>query len=314
MVAAAGGRALLLPLPLPTPVLAFAVRHLGADAGVMVTASHNPPARQRLQGLPGRRRPDRPARRRRDRRRHRRRGRRGPGRGGRGRRPPHRGPRRRRRSSAYLDALVAGGLVDARAVDVVYTAMHGVGRDVLLAAFGRAGFPAPNVVVEQGSPDPDFPTVAFPNPEEPGALDLSLALARAARRRRGPGQRPRRRPPRRGRAHRRTAAAGGALTGDEIGVAAGRPRPAPHRRRRPAGGDHRRVVAVCSGGMAAAARRPLRRDAHRVQVDRPAGPRPPGLALRVRLRGGPRLPRGRCRPATRTASARRWPSPAWSPT
>ena len=58
--------------------------------------------------------------------------------------------------------------------------MHGVGRDVLLAAFGRAGFPAPNMVSEQGNPDPDFPTVAFPNPEEPGALDLSLARARAA--------------------------------------------------------------------------------------------------------------------------------------
>ncbi len=179
VVAAAGGRALLLPLPLPTPVLAFAVRHLGADAGVMVTASHNPPADNGYKVYLG---------------------------DGAQIVPPAdaeiaaaidavaaEGPVEVAGAddpgievldatllSAYLDALLAGALVDARAVDVVYTAMHGVGRDVLLAAFGRAGFPAPNVVVEQGSPDPDFPTVAFPNPEEPGALDLSLARARAA--------------------------------------------------------------------------------------------------------------------------------------
>ena len=178
MVAAAGGRALLLPLRLPTPVLAFAVRHLGTDAGVMITASHNPPADNGYKVYLD---------------------------DGAQIVPPAdaeiaaaieavaaEGPIAVAELddprievlgaeviSAYLDALVAGGLVAAREVDVVYTAMHGVGRDVLLAAFGRAGFPAPNVVVDQCEPDPDFPTVAFPNPEEPGALDLALARAQA---------------------------------------------------------------------------------------------------------------------------------------
>ncbi len=178
VVASAGGRALLLPLALPTPVLAFAVRHLEADAGVMVTASHNPPADNGFKVYLG---------------------------DGAQIVPPTDAeiaaaidavategdievaepddPRIEVLGAdivlAYLDALVAGSLVDARAVRVVYTAMHGVGRDVLQAAFGRAGFPPPDVVVEQGEPDPDFPTVAFPNPEEPGALDLSLEKARA---------------------------------------------------------------------------------------------------------------------------------------
>ena len=78
----------------------------------------------------------------------------------------------------YLDAVSSLRLGDpSRDLSIVYTPMHGVGRDVLLAAFDRAGFSAPAVVPEQAEPDPDFPTVAFPNPEEPGALDLALALA-----------------------------------------------------------------------------------------------------------------------------------------
>ncbi|MFF4763662.1 phospho-sugar mutase [Streptomyces sp. NPDC001292] len=173
----AGLRAAVLPRPLPTPVLAFAIRHLGAVAGVEVTASHNPPrdngykvylgdgsqivppadagiaagidAITTLAAVP---RPD---------------------------------------SGwdtlddsvleAYLartDAVLAPG--SPRTARTVYTAMHGVGKDTLLAAFARAGFPAPDLVAEQAEPDPDFPTVAFPNPEEPGAMDLAFARARAS--------------------------------------------------------------------------------------------------------------------------------------
>jgi len=79
---------------------------------------------------------------------------------------------------AYLEAAAAvvapGG---ARELRVVHTALHGVGTDVILAAFARAGFSAPIVVASQAEPDPDFPTVVFPNPEEPGAIDAALALA-----------------------------------------------------------------------------------------------------------------------------------------
>jgi phosphomannomutase len=171
----AGLRAAVLPRPLPTPVLAYAIRHLGAAAGVEVTASHNPPrdngykvylgdgsqivppadaeiaaeidAVRALADVP---RPDS------------------------GWEILDEGV-----LDAYLartDAVVAEG--SARTARTVYTAMHGVGKDVLLAAFERAGFPAPVLVAEQAEPDPDFPTVAFPNPEEPGAMDLAFAKAR----------------------------------------------------------------------------------------------------------------------------------------
>ncbi|SDC70743.1 phospho-sugar mutase [Streptomyces prasinopilosus] len=173
----AGLRAAVLPRPLPTPVLAFAVRHLGAVAGVEVTASHNPPrdngykvylgdgsqivppadaeiaagiaAVGSLNDVP---RPDA-------------------------------GWETLDDSvlDAYLartDAVLAEG--SPRSARTVYTAMHGVGKDVLLAAFARAGFPEPVLVTEQAEPDPDFPTVAFPNPEEPGAMDLAFATAREA--------------------------------------------------------------------------------------------------------------------------------------
>ncbi|MEU3987120.1 phospho-sugar mutase [Streptomyces platensis] len=172
----AGLRAAVLPRPLPTPVLAFAIRHLGAVAGVEVTASHNPPRDNGYKVYLG---------------------------DGSQIVPPADGeiaaeidavrsladvPRPETGwetldetvLDAYLartDAVLTPG--SPRDTKVVYTPMHGVGRDTLVAAFARAGFPAPTVVAEQAEPDPDFPTVAFPNPEEPGAMDLAFATARA---------------------------------------------------------------------------------------------------------------------------------------
>ncbi|MFE1438079.1 phospho-sugar mutase [Streptomyces sp. NPDC058739] len=170
----AGLRAVLLPRPLPTPVLAFAIRHLGAVAGVEVTASHNPPRDNGYKVYLGDGSQIVP--------------------------PADAGiaaeidavaaladvPRPEGGwetlddavLEAYLartDAVLAEG--SARTARTVYTAMHGVGKDVLLAAFARAGFPEPVLVAEQAEPDPAFPTVAFPNPEEPGAMDLAFARA-----------------------------------------------------------------------------------------------------------------------------------------
>ncbi|MFK8909847.1 phospho-sugar mutase [Streptomyces sp. YS-3] len=172
----AGLKAVVLPRPLPTPVLAYAIRHLGAVAGVEVTASHNPPrdngykvylgdgsqivppadaeiaaeiaAVASLSDVPR----------------------------------PEEGWETLGEEvlEAYLartDAVLTPG--SPRTARVVYTAMHGVGKDVLTAAFARAGFPPPALVAEQADPDPAFPTVAFPNPEEPGAMDLAFEAARA---------------------------------------------------------------------------------------------------------------------------------------
>lgn len=168
----------LLDTPTPTPVVAFATRHLGAVAGVVVTASHNPPADNGYKVFLD---------------------------DGSQIVPPHDVA-----IAAAIDAVprlgevplgdAAGRMVqrvrgavlrdylarvpgvrhrpDVRAVRVAYTAMHGVGAELVDAAFVAAGFEPVHHVAAQRQPDGDFPTVSFPNPEEPGAMDLLLALAR----------------------------------------------------------------------------------------------------------------------------------------
>ena len=172
VVTGAGLRALLLPRPLPTPLLAYAIRELGCVAGVMVTASHNPPqdngykvylgdgsqivppadseiaaciaAVGPLDGIP------------------------------------------RAETAELLDeeivtryedrvaSLIGPGPRDLR---LVYTPLHGVGGSTVQRVLAQVGFAAPHVPPAQSEPDADFPTVAFPNPEEPGAMDLAMALA-----------------------------------------------------------------------------------------------------------------------------------------
>jgi len=176
----------LLPRMLPTPVLAFAVRQLGADAGVMITASHNPAEDNGYKVYFG-----------------------GEDEGSQIIPPADRDieshiqdvardvtwseiPRSSELVS-LIESTIAGTYVSATldslalpasapgATTVVYTAMHGVGGETFLAAMDKGGFPKPHVVEKQFDPDPDFPTVAFPNPEEKGALDLSFENARSVR-------------------------------------------------------------------------------------------------------------------------------------
>jgi len=176
LMAGAGVRAILLPRHLPTPVLAFAVRHFSASAGVMVTASHNP-ARDNgykvyLGGLDH----------------------------GSQIVPPADGE-----IAAEITRIAEGSIADLpRSTDFtvaddevlheyvrrtaelanvvaplnfVYSAMHGVGWETAKLVFEASGFGEPTVVAEQIEPDATFPTVAFPNPEEPGAMDLTFAKA-----------------------------------------------------------------------------------------------------------------------------------------
>ncbi len=178
VIGAAGGEAIICDDVVPTPVLALALLTHEADAGIMITASHNPPADNGYKLYLG---------------------------DGIQIIPPADaeiataideiaagadrawfGP------AAAVDILPARRWIDAhrriaidlipgpdREIQVVYTPMHGVGGAPFLAAALDAGFPRPRIVSRQFDPDPDFPTVSFPNPEEDGALDLALELATA---------------------------------------------------------------------------------------------------------------------------------------
>jgi phosphomannomutase len=179
VLAGAGLQVHLLPKQQPTPLLAFAVRHLSAAAGIMITASHNPPgdngyklylddgaqiippADAEIEAAIRRigplaqvplAAPDSPL-------------------------ITRHGDEIAR---AYLDAVCAVSPAPPGAdwLRFVYTPLHGVAGGTALRAFEQAGFTEPDPVATQAEPDPDFPTVAFPNPEEPGALDLALAQAR----------------------------------------------------------------------------------------------------------------------------------------
>ena len=180
--AGAGFRAILLPGPLPTPVTAFAVRHLGVSAGVMITASHNPPRDNGYKVFLG------------------------DADGGSqlatpddltiaalidvvASRPLAEVPRTREYErvgqeiiDAYVDAAAAHMRTrepaDADGFTIVYTAMHGVGSATTRKLFNTIGYPDVIVVDSQDQPNGAFPTVSFPNPEEPGALDLAYERAR----------------------------------------------------------------------------------------------------------------------------------------
>ncbi len=181
VLAGAGIAVHMLPRPCPTPLLAFAVRYLGTAAGVMITASHNPAADNGYKLYLGDGAQVIP-----------------PADAEIEKRIAALGPLARigvapagsplvtrhgdEIAQAYLAAVAAevgaGPAETGTGLNVVYTAMHGVAGQLMLRAMRLAGFGAPHVVAAQAEPDPDFPTVAFPNPEEPGALDLALADAR----------------------------------------------------------------------------------------------------------------------------------------
>jgi len=181
IMSGAGLRVFVLPRPLPTPVLAFATNELGCDVGIMVTASHNPPQDNGYKVYLG----------------------------GTVDGIEYRGsqivsptdvsiaqkidavkslknqPRGKEWEvlgeeivEKYIDRT-ASLATKPGALKIVYTAMHGVGTETLQQVFHKAGFPSPILVDAQCAPDPDFPTVAFPNPEEPGAIDLALETAKS---------------------------------------------------------------------------------------------------------------------------------------
>ncbi len=177
----AGVSAQIMPDLRPTPVLAFAVRHLNASAGVMVTASHNPPQDNGYKVFLG-----------------------GDDDGAQIIPPNDKNiaeqiswvadnvniadlPRSKDYGviadeviDAYIDKTAALSQAPVSETTYVYTAMHGVGTETLFKTLERANLPKPVLVEEQCQPDGSFPTVAFPNPEEAGALDLSIAKAQAS--------------------------------------------------------------------------------------------------------------------------------------
>ena len=177
ILSGAGIRAFVMPAALPTPLLAYAIRALEVDAGIMVTASHNPAQDNGYKVYLG---------------------------DGSQIIPPIDAEIAAHIAAVPSVASIARGedftmlthdIVDAyvnaaastvapdapRAIRVVSTSMHGVGHEPWMAAMRASGFRVPSVVLAQAAPDPDFPTVAFPNPEEPGAADLLLAHAAAER-------------------------------------------------------------------------------------------------------------------------------------
>nr|WP_296772593.1 phospho-sugar mutase [Rhodococcus sp. (in: high G+C Gram-positive bacteria)] len=170
-LSAQGFSVVLLPRPLPTPVLAFAVRALGAELGIQITASHNPAADNGYKVYLG---------------------------GGAQLVPPADreieteiaavgpavdvartfvSPGGADITARYLDRLPALVRSPKRGIRIALTPLHGVGGEVALTALRGLGFRDIHVVASQFEPDPEFPTVAFPNPEEPGAADELLALA-----------------------------------------------------------------------------------------------------------------------------------------
>jgi phosphomannomutase len=180
IMSGAGMKVLILPRPLPTPVLAFATSHFKCDIGIMVTASHNPPqdngykvyigpvadginyaASQIINPTDGFIAADIAA---------------------------ISSLKSQPRGSEWtiLDDEVVDEYIKRTStlaprpsdIKIVYTAMHGVGTETVKKVFTQAGFHNLITVDQQCTPDPDFPTVAFPNPEEPGAIDLALAKAR----------------------------------------------------------------------------------------------------------------------------------------
>ena len=181
IMSGAGMKVFVLPRPLPTPVLAFATNELSCDVGIMVTASHNPPQDNGYKVYLG----------------------------GTVDGIEYRGSQivsptdvsiaqaidaitslktqPRGKSWTVLGEDVIEKYINRTAsladspgtLKIVYTAMHGVGTETLQSVFHKAGFLSPILVESQAAPDPDFPTVAFPNPEEPGAIDLALETAQA---------------------------------------------------------------------------------------------------------------------------------------